>query len=96
MCFVPMACILPRFFGIDGILYAAPAADCIAMAVTGSPQRRVFPAAMKKSSLPLSESAAILKPSRPGAHRYDRQGTRLRGKADRERGGKEIRDSFLL
>lgn len=55
-----------RFFGIDGILYAAPAADCIAMAVTVALSAAFF-RGMKKSSLPSSESAAILKPSRPGA-----------------------------
>ncbi|MDE7395037.1 MAG: hypothetical protein K2M95_02810, partial [Clostridiales bacterium] len=33
VCFIPLICILPVFFGIDGILYAAPIADAIAMAV---------------------------------------------------------------
>lgn len=34
LCFVPLLIILPMFMGIDGILYAAPIADCIAMLVT--------------------------------------------------------------
>lgn len=33
VCFIPLIIILPIFFGIEGILYAAPAADLIAMAV---------------------------------------------------------------
>lgn len=34
VCFIPLIIILPIFFGIEGILYAAPAADCIAIIVT--------------------------------------------------------------
>lgn len=34
LCFVPLLIILPMFMGIEGILYAAPIADCIAMLVT--------------------------------------------------------------
>jgi Na+-driven multidrug efflux pump len=33
VCFIPLIIILPLFFGIEGILYAAPAADLIAMIV---------------------------------------------------------------
>jgi putative MATE family efflux protein len=33
VCFVPLVLILPRFFGIEGILFAAPVADFIAMIV---------------------------------------------------------------
>jgi Na+-driven multidrug efflux pump len=33
ICFIPLIIILPLFFGIDGILYAAPCADFIAMIV---------------------------------------------------------------
>jgi putative MATE family efflux protein len=36
ICFIPLICVLPLFFGIDGILYAAPAADFIAMIVAVS------------------------------------------------------------
>lgn len=34
VCFIPLICILPRFFGIKGILYAAPVADTLAILVT--------------------------------------------------------------
>lgn len=33
ICFIPLVLILPRFFGIEGILFAAPIADFIAMVV---------------------------------------------------------------
>lgn len=33
VCFIPLIIVLPIFFGIEGILYAAPAADLIAMVV---------------------------------------------------------------
>jgi Na+-driven multidrug efflux pump len=36
VCFIPLITILPLFFGIDGILYAAPCADFIAMVVAGT------------------------------------------------------------
>lgn len=36
LCFVPLILILPRFFGIEGILYAAPVADLLAMLVSGA------------------------------------------------------------
>lgn len=34
VCFIPLICILPLFFGIEGILYAAPASDILAGLVT--------------------------------------------------------------
>ena len=34
ICFIPLICTLPIAFGIDGILYAAPAADFVVMIVT--------------------------------------------------------------
>ena len=36
LCFIPLILILPRFFVIEGILYAAPAADLLAMLVSGA------------------------------------------------------------
>ena len=36
VCFVPLVCVLPVFFGVDGILWAAPCADLIAMIVCGA------------------------------------------------------------
>lgn len=44
VCFIPLILILPRFFGIEGILFAAPIADFIAMIVTAA-----FTAAFLKS-----------------------------------------------
>ncbi len=34
ICFIPLICTMPLFMGIDGILWSAPIADFIAMAVT--------------------------------------------------------------
>ena len=36
MCIRDRILILPRFFGLEGILYAAPAADLLAMLVSGA------------------------------------------------------------
>ena len=36
ICFVPLILILPKFFGIEGILFAAPIADFIAMIVAAA------------------------------------------------------------
>lgn len=36
ICFVPLVCTLPVFLGINGILYAAPIADLIAILVTAA------------------------------------------------------------
>ena len=36
ICFVPLICILPVFYGIEGILWAAPAADLVAMIVAAA------------------------------------------------------------
>ena len=33
ICFVPLVIILPRFFGVEGVLYAAPIADFVAMMI---------------------------------------------------------------
>ncbi len=36
VCFIPLICVLPIFYGIEGILWAAPIADMIAMAVAAA------------------------------------------------------------
>lgn len=36
ICFVPLVCIMPVFLGIDGILFAAPIADTIAILITAA------------------------------------------------------------
>ncbi len=36
VCFVPLICILPVFYGVEGILWAAPVSDAIAIAVAAA------------------------------------------------------------
>ena len=36
VCFIPLILILPKFFGIEGILFAAPIADFIAVIVAAA------------------------------------------------------------
>lgn len=33
VCFIPLICVLPVFYGVEGVLWAAPAADLVAMIV---------------------------------------------------------------
>lgn len=63
ICFIPLIIILPRFFGITGILYAAPAADMIAMIVAAALTIK-FMKSLKAA--PHEKSSAVLKPSKPG------------------------------
>ncbi|MBQ3445457.1 MATE family efflux transporter [Candidatus Saccharibacteria bacterium] len=42
ICFVPLCLILPIFFGIDGVLFAAPIADAIGMTVAGTLAYRFY------------------------------------------------------
>lgn len=64
VCFIPLIIVLPLFFGIDGILYAAPAADVIAMAVAAVLTVTYF-AKLNKSAADNGENA-VIKPSRQG------------------------------
>lgn len=62
ICFIPLILILPRFFGIEGILFAAPIADFIAMLVAAS-LTVVFLKSLKEK--PAGEKTdAVLKPSK--------------------------------
>ena len=64
ICFIPLILILPRFFGIEGILFAAPIADFIAMLVAAS-LTVVFLKSLKEK--PAGEKTdAVLKPSKEG------------------------------
>ncbi|MDE7453772.1 MAG: MATE family efflux transporter [Clostridia bacterium] len=36
VCFIPLICVLPVFYGIEGILWAAPAADLVAIIVSAA------------------------------------------------------------
>lgn len=64
VCFIPLILILPKSFGIEGILFAAPVADFIAMIVavilTVAFMRSMKTEQMKK------QDEAVLKPSKPG------------------------------
>lgn len=65
ICFVPLVLILPRFFGVEGVLFAAPAADFIAMIVAVSMTARFMRSLGKETeAVPLVKSA--LKPSKKG------------------------------
>lgn len=55
--FVPLALILPRHFGINGVLYAAPIADIIAMVITLAISLPFF-ASMKRLSLQSKDNCA--------------------------------------
>lgn len=65
ICFLPLVIILPRFFGIEGILYAAPIADFIAMIVAVFMTIR-FMQSLKKETQILEPVRSLLKPSKKG------------------------------
>ena len=56
VCFIPLICILPTVYGIDGILYAAPIADAIAVAVAAALTISYF-ASLKKQERALASRA---------------------------------------
>lgn len=64
ICFIPLIIILPVFFGIEGILFAAPAADFIAMAVAAALTVTFMKTLNGTRSAETSE--AVLKPSAEG------------------------------
>lgn len=64
VCFIPLILILPMFLGIEGILFAAPIADFIAMIVAAS----LTVSFLKSLDMDYAEEKreAVLKPSRQG------------------------------
>lgn len=64
VCFIPLILILPMFLGIEGILFAAPVADFIAMVVAAS--LTVSFLKSLNSNYAEKERETVLKPSRPG------------------------------
>lgn len=64
VCFIPLILILPRFFGIEGILFAAPIADFIAMIVAAA--LTVFFMRSLKTNQFKKQSTVVLKPSKQG------------------------------
>lgn len=65
VCFVPLCFILPNFFGVEGILYAAPVADAIGIVIAGTLAVRFYVNLGKTKIIDVVEDAAIKK-SRPG------------------------------
>lgn len=64
VCFIPLILILPKFFGIEGILFAAPIADFIAMIVAAA----LTAAFMRSLKVSYSDkqNKAVLQPSKQG------------------------------
>ena len=65
ICFVPLVLILPRFFGVEGVLFAAPVADFIAMIVAVSMTVR-FMRSLGKENEVVEPVKSALKPSKKG------------------------------
>lgn len=65
VCFVPLCFILPNFFGVNGILYAAPVADIIGIAIAGTLAVRFYTNLGKVKTANITENVAIKK-SHPG------------------------------
>lgn len=67
VCFVPLAILLPRHFGIKGVLFAAPAADLIAMVVATALTLSFFRQLKEEEAKPQAETApSLIRPSHPG------------------------------
>ena len=64
VCFVPLVIILPNFFGIKGILYAAPIADIIGLLIT-VPILISFFKSLNNEKV-METKANVIKPSKPG------------------------------
>ena len=62
---MPLVLILPRFFGVEGVLFAAPVADFIAMIVAVSMTVRFMRSLGRESETALPVKSA-LKPSKKG------------------------------
>ncbi|MBR6810862.1 MATE family efflux transporter [Candidatus Saccharibacteria bacterium] len=65
VCFVPLCFILPNIFGVDGILYAAPVADVIGIAIASTLAVRFYTNLGKAKTANIAENVAIKK-SHPG------------------------------
>ena len=65
ICFVPLVLILPRFLGVEGVLFAAPVADFIAMIVAVSMTIRFMRSLGKENEAALPVTST-LKPSKKG------------------------------
>lgn len=65
ICFVPLVIILPRFFGVEGVLYAAPIADFIAMIAAAS-MTVSFMRSLGKEKQMTESAISVLKESKKG------------------------------
>lgn len=65
ICFVPLCLILPLFFGIDGVLYAAPVSDAIGILVAGILAFKFYRTLGQENSTSKAAASSI-KDSRPG------------------------------
>lgn len=65
ICFVPLVLILPQFFGIRGILYAAPIADLVAMLVAVA-MTVGFMRSLKEETQALESTKSALQTSKKG------------------------------
>ena len=73
VCFVPLVILLPRIFeannpetGVNGILFAAPAADLIGMIVVVALTISYFKSLNKDTSMTMERETAVIKPSYKG------------------------------
>ncbi len=69
ICFVPLICVLPIFYGVDGILASAPIADLLAMLVTAGLTVAFFMGIKRmaaKSSATNGQDSTVIKPSKEG------------------------------
>lgn len=60
ICFIPLILILPTMYGIEGILFAAPAADFIAMIVAAS-LTVAYMRTLKSEGTPAAEKTAVIR-----------------------------------
>lgn len=65
ICFVPLVIILPSFFGVEGVLFAAPIADFIAMIVAVS-MTVAFMRSLEKEKQMAEPEKSVLKASEKG------------------------------
>lgn len=69
ICFVPLICVLPIFYGVDGILASAPIADLLAMLVTAGLTVAFFMGIKRmaaKSRATNGQDSTVIKPSKEG------------------------------
>ena len=65
ICFIPLCLILPNFFGVDGVLYAAPIADVVGVLVAGFLAIRFY-RKLGSDSVVSAEDEGLILDSRPG------------------------------